>query len=32
MTSTTKRLVVWTMIVLAVLSFVGLDLYHALNP
>lgn len=32
MTSTTKRLVVWAMIVLAVLSFVGLDLYHALNP
>jgi hypothetical protein len=29
---TTKKAVVWIIIALVVLSFVGLDLYYALNP
>ena len=29
---TAKKLVVWVVIALVVLSFVGLDLYDALNP
>jgi hypothetical protein len=29
---TAKKLVVWAIIALVVLSFVGLDLYYALNP
>ena len=27
-----KKAVVWAIIVLVLLSFVGLDLYYALNP
>jgi hypothetical protein len=27
-----KKAVVWAIIALALLSFVGLDLYYALNP
>lgn len=29
---TAKKLAVWALIALIVLSFVGLDLYYALNP
>jgi hypothetical protein len=27
-----KKAMIWAIIVLALLSFVGLDLYYALNP